>query len=274
MTDLSIILPVLNEAPRIGATLEMLAPFRARGAEVIVVDGGSEDGTTDIAWGLADQVLIAPRGRGAQMNAGASVANGYVLLFLHADTWLPADADTLILHGPGREASVWGRFDVEIDGQHRLLPLVASMMNARSRASGIATGDQAMFMTREAFIQVGGFPDIALMEDIAMSKKLKELSPPLCLTAKVLTSGRRWDEQGLWTTIWRMWRLRLAYYFGADPAELARRYSYRPREDDLAEPQQDEAEQNETRSDEPGRPDWLFEKYHRQRRSEQDTRFP
>lgn len=268
MTELSIIVPVLNEAQHIASTLETLAPFRQRGVEVIVVDGGSDDGTPDTAYDHADRVLIAPRGRARQMNAGASVAQGYILLFLHADTWLPPDADTLILHGPGRESSVWGRFDVEIEGQHRLLPLVARMMNARSRATGIATGDQAMFMTREAFIQAGGFPDIALMEDIAMSKKLKEISPPLCLTAKVVTSGRRWDEFGLWSTIWRMWRLRLAYYLGADPAELARRYGYRPQEDALAKAEQQEAGEDQNRSDEPGRPDWLFEKHHRNRRAE------
>lgn len=268
MSELSIIMPVLNEAQRIAATLDMLAPFRQRGAEVIVVDGGSEDQTPDIAYDYADRVLVAPRGRARQMNAGASVAQGYILLFLHVDTWLPPDADTLILHGPGRESAVWGRFDVEIEGQHRLLPLVARMMNARSRATGIATGDQAMFMTREAFIQAGGFPDIALMEDIAMSKKLKEISPPLCLTAKVITSGRRWDEFGFWTTILRMWRLRLAYYLGADPAELALRYGYKRREDMLAEPEQNQPGQNEGGGDEPGRPDWLFQKHHRNRGAE------
>lgn len=268
MTELSIILPVLNEAPRIAATLQMLAPFRQRGAEIIVVDGGSEDDTPELAYPLADRVLIAPRGRAGQMNGGASVARGYILLFLHADTWLPPDADTLILHGPGREQSVWGRFDVDIDGQHRLLPMVARMMNARSRSTGIATGDQAMFMTREAFIQVGGFPDIPLMEDIAMSKKLKELSPPLCLTARALTSGRRWDEHGLWTTIWHMWRLRLAYHFGADPADLAKRYGYKPRQDELAQADQNEPGHDDDSSRDPDRPDWLFEKHNRDRRAE------
>lgn len=268
MPELSIIVPVLNEAQRVASTLQMLAPFRQRGAEVIVVDGGSDDETPDIAYDLADRVLIAPRGRAMQMNAGASVAQGYLLLFLHADTWLPPDADTLLLYGPGRESAVWGRFDVEIDGEHRLLPLVARLINARSRATGIATGDQAMFMTREAFIQVGGFPNIALMEDIAMSKKLKEISPPLCLSAKVITSGRRWDQQGLWTTIWQMWKLRLAFYLGADPAELALRYGYTARKEDLAEPEEHKPEQNEDSGDEPGRPDWLFEKHDRNRRSE------
>lgn len=268
MSELSIILPVLNEAQRIAATLQMLAPFRQRGAEVIVVDGGSEDGTPDIAYDHADRVLIAPRGRAKQMNAGASVARGYVLLFLHADTWLPPDADTLILHGPGRETSVWGRFDIEIEGQHRLLPLIARMINARSRSTGIARGDQAMFMTREAFIQVGGFPDIALMEDVAISKKLKEISPPLCLTAKVLTSGRHWDEQGLWTTLRQMASLRLRYALGADPAALAQRYREKPRADALAEPEQEEPREDQERSDEPGRPDWLFEKHNRNRRAE------
>lgn len=268
MTELSIIVPALNEAQRITATLQALLPFRQRGAEVIVVDGGSEDATPDIAYDYADRVLIAPRGRAAQMNAGASYAQGYVLLFLHADTWLPEDADTLLLYGPGRETSVWGRFDLEIEGQHRLLPLVARVMNARSRSTGLATGNQAMFMTREAFIQVGGFPDIPLLEDIEMSKKLNDISPPLCLSARVITSGRRWDDQGFWTTMRQIWRLRFGRYIGTDPAELARRYGYTPRPHMLAEPEQQQPEQDQRRSDEPGRPDWLFKKYNPDRRAE------
>jgi hypothetical protein len=193
------------------------------------------------------------------------VAQGYILLFLHAGTWLPPDADMLILHGPGRESSVWGRFDIDIEGQHRLLPYVARLANARSRSTGIATGDQAMFMTREAFIQAGGFPDIPLMEDIAMSKKLKEISPPLCLAAKVLTPGRHWDEQGFWTTLSRMLRLRLAYQLGIDPAEIARRYGDRSRMNDSAEPAPDDAKQDQPQNDEPARPDWLFNRHHGRR---------
>jgi rSAM/selenodomain-associated transferase 2 len=266
MTELSIILPVFNEASRIAATLQMLAPFRQRGAEVIVVDGGSEEDTPDIAYDHADRVLIAPRGRAGQMNAGASVAQGYILLFLHADTWLPPDADTLILHGPGREQSVWGHFNIEIEGQHRLLPLIARLINTRARATGIVSGDQAMFMTREAFIQVGGFPPIALMEDIAMSQKLKEISPPLCLNASVLVSGRGWDDQGVWNTIWRRWRLRLSYRLGADPAELARRFADPPKREEP--PAQPEPQPDQMQGGEPGRPDWLFEKYTRDRRSD------
>lgn len=232
MPVLSIIIPVLNEASGIIDSLAALTPFRMRGAEIIVADGGSEDNTPYLAQRFADRVVRAPRGRGAQMNEGASVARGYIFLFLHADTRLPPDADTQILYGRGRDSSVWGRFDVEIEGRHLLLPVVAALMNWRSRASGIATGDQAMFVTREAFARVGGFPEIALMEDVAMSRQLKRISAPLCLRARVTTSGRRWEEHGVLRTIWLMWRLRLAYYFGADPAELARRYGYTPHGDE------------------------------------------
>jgi rSAM/selenodomain-associated transferase 2 len=230
MPALSIILPVLNEAHHIAEILGALAPFRLRGAEVIVADGGSHDNTLYIAQRFADRVITAPRGRGAQMNAGARAARGYILLFLHADTVLPPDADTQIMYGRDRDTLVWGRFDVDIYGKHRLLPMVAALMNWRSRASGIATGDQAMFATREAFLRVGGFPDIPLMEDVELSRRLKRISPPLCLRSRVLTSGRRWDENGLFRTVWLMWRLRLSYYLGADPVELARRYGYLPRE--------------------------------------------
>jgi rSAM/selenodomain-associated transferase 2 len=220
---LTIVMPVLDEAAGIEAALRALSPLRQRGAEVIVVDGGSGDGTLELARPLADRVLSAPRGRATQMNAGAAAARGDVLLFLHADTRLPQDADRLILDGLGRR--VWGRFDIGFDGGG-LLRLVALAMNLRSRLSGIATGDQAMFVTRAAFEEAGGFPPIPLMEDVALSALLKRLSRPLCLSARVTTSGRRWREHGLLRTILLMWRLRLAFYFGADPVPLARAYGY------------------------------------------------
>jgi rSAM/selenodomain-associated transferase 2 len=230
MASLSIIVPVLDEEAHIGAALAALSPFRARGIEVIVADGGSRDRTLDIARPLADQAIAAPRGRGVQMNAGAGAAQGDVLLFLHADTTLPPDADALVLGGLRASSSQWGRFDVRIDGRSALLALVSFLMNWRSRLTGIATGDQAMFVTREAFAAVGGFPEIALMEDVALSRRLKRVSLPLCLTARVIASGRRFDERGALRTILLMWRLRLAYFLGADPAALARRYGYVPRE--------------------------------------------
>ncbi len=220
---LSIVMPVLNEAAGIEAALRALAPYRARGTEVVVVDGGSHDGTAELARPLADRVLGAPRGRGTQMNAGAAAAGGDTLLFLHADTRLPDAADQLVLDGLSRRA--WGRFDVRFD-QGGWLRLVAPTMNVRSRLTGIATGDQAMFMTRAAFDQAGGFPDIALMEDIALSARLKRLGRPLCLSARVTTSCRRWRSQGTLRTILLMWRLRLAFFLGSDPGELARQYGY------------------------------------------------
>jgi rSAM/selenodomain-associated transferase 2 len=229
MSKLSIIVPVLNEAAGIGACLAALAPFRARGVEVIAADGGSNDGTAAMATPLCNRVVTSPRGRGAQMNAGAAAASGDVLLFLHADTSLPPDADELVLSALAYGTHVWGRFDIHIAGKHPLLPMVAAMMNLRSRATGICTGDQAMFVTREAFVAAGGFPDIALMEDIALSKRLKRISRPACPAARVTTSGKRWDTRGLWRTILLMWRLRLAYYFGASPERLARSYGYAPR---------------------------------------------
>jgi rSAM/selenodomain-associated transferase 2 len=230
MPGLSIVIPVLNEAELIEAALDRLAPYRQRGVEVIVVDGGSRDGTAARAASGADRVLVAPRGRGPQMNAGAVQAVGDVLLFLHADTRLPSRADRLLVDGLARSGRLWGRFDVDIAGGHRLLPLVARMMNLRSRASGIATGDQALFVRRDAFESVGGYPEIALMEDIALSRRLKRLGPPLCLPDRVTTSGRRWERNGVLQTILLMWRLRLLYFLGADPARLARRYGHVPRE--------------------------------------------
>ena len=224
MTPLSIIIPVLDEAPGIVAALAALAPARLRGAEVVVVDGGSRDRTRELAAPIADQVIEAPRGRAMQMNAGARASRGEVLLFLHADTTLPVDADRLACAGLERSGQQWGRFDVAISGADPLLPLVAFFMNVRSRWSGVATGDQAIFVRREAFEGVGGFPEIPLMEDVALSKALRARSRPLCLRERVLTSGRRWERGGTLRTIVLMWRLRLAYALGADPHRLARRY--------------------------------------------------
>ncbi len=227
---LSIIMPVLDEEARIAATLRELAALRRHGAEVIVVDGGSRDRTIELARPLCDRLIRAPRGRAAQMNAGASAARGDVLLFLHADTRLPADADRLILDGLAASGHAWGRFDVRIEGAHPLFPLIAATMNLRSRLTGIATGDQAIFVEKTAFAAIGGFPDIALMEDIVLSRRLKRLGRPLCLRARVWTSGRRWEQHGVVRTILTMWRLRLAFFFGAAPARLAASYGYVPRD--------------------------------------------
>lgn len=222
---LSIIVPVLDEAVGIEATLAALAPYRRRGCELIVVDGGSCDNTLALASPLADRVLAAPRGRADQMNAGASIARGDVLLFLHADTKLPANADALIRDGLARSGHVWGRFDVRFD-QHGIMPLIAIMMNLRSRLTGIATGDQAIFVTRAAFDTIGGFPAQPLMEDIAFSARIRHISRPVYICARVTTSARRWRKQGILRTVFLMWRLRLAYFLGADPARLARQYGY------------------------------------------------
>ena len=223
MKALSIIVPVLDEAAAIEACLVPLQPMRARGVEVAVVDGGSRDATRGLAAPLADLVLQSARGRALQMNTGAHAAHGEVLVFLHADTILPAQADVVIARAVG-DGARWGRFDVSIAGSDPLLALVAAMMNARSRLTGIATGDQAIFVRRDDFLAAGSFREIPLMEDVALSKRLKRISRPACLRERVVTSGRRWERRGTLRTIVLMWRLRLAYALGADPSRLARRY--------------------------------------------------
>jgi rSAM/selenodomain-associated transferase 2 len=220
---LSVIVPVLDEAAGIAATLQALALLRARGHEVIVADGGSSDGTPARCAGLADAVIAAPRGRARQMNAGAARAGGDVLVFLHADTRLPAEADTLIAQALAGGAH-WGRFDVRIEGRSAMLPVVATMMNARSRWTGIATGDQAIFVQRTPFERLGGYPDQPLMEDVELSRRLRAVGRPACLRERVVTSGRRWDSRGAWRTIVLMWMLRLRYWLGASPESLARAY--------------------------------------------------
>ena len=226
MSKLSIIIPVLDEGERIAAALDALADLRALGAKVIVVDGGSRDATIQRARMRADRVITAPRGRALQMNAGAAKAAGDILVFLHADTRLPADADLVLVKGLERSGRAWGRFDVTIEGRSPLLRVVGWLMGIRSRLTGIATGDQAIFVRRDAFQAAGGFAPIPLMEDIALCKRLKRVSRPLCISEHAITSGRRWEENGVWATVVLMWRLRLAYFLGADPKELARQYGY------------------------------------------------
>jgi rSAM/selenodomain-associated transferase 2 len=226
VSKLSIIVPVLDEGEGIAASLDALARMRALGTEVIVVDGGSRDATIQRARMRADRVISAPRGRALQMNAGAAKAAGDVLLFLHADTRLPADADHVVLKGLQRSGRAWGRFNIRIDGRSPLLLAVGWLMNVRSQLTGIATGDQAIFVRRDAFNEAGGFAEIPLMEDIALCKRLKRVSRPLCLSERAVTSGRRWDQHGVFPTILLMWRLRLKYFFGADPKELAQQYGY------------------------------------------------
>lgn len=223
MLKLSIVMPALNEAASIGAALSGLATLRDSGVEVIVVDGGSTDATVELARPLADRVLVAPRGRAAQMNAGAAQATGDVVLFLHADTRLPPDACPAMASALAA-GKRWGRFDVLIEGRSAWLMLVARMMNLRSRLTGIATGDQAIFVRRSAFSEVGGYPDQPLMEDIELSIRLKQLGPPACLRERVITSGRRWEANGVWRTIMLMWRLRFDYWRGIPAEQLASRY--------------------------------------------------
>lgn len=226
MTSLRIVVPVLNEAAALPSLLQALQPLRARGVEVVVVDGGSTDGSWLLAArGGVDRLLLAPRGRASQMNRGAQGARTHALLFLHADTTLPADADRRVAQALARGFD-WGRFDVRIASAHPLLWLVGALMNLRSRWTGIATGDQALFVRREVFEAEGGFPDLPLMEDIALSTRLRRRAAPACLRPPVSTSARRWERHGVLRTILTMWWLRLRYFFGASPQALAERYGY------------------------------------------------
>jgi rSAM/selenodomain-associated transferase 2 len=219
---LSIIVPVLDEIALLPDLLAHLQHWQRRGCEVLLVDGGSSDGTAEVAEAIGFSVLRSARGRARQMNTGAACAKGSALVFLHADTRLPEHADRLILDA--LHTHPWGRFDVRLSGDRWMLSVIAVMMNLRSRLTGIATGDQAMFVDRQTFMGIGGFPEQPLMEDIEISKHLKRCGRPRCLPAKVVTSGRRWLTRGVWPTIWLMWRLRWAYWQGESAERLARRY--------------------------------------------------
>jgi rSAM/selenodomain-associated transferase 2 len=221
---LSIIVPMLNEAQQLPALFAHLLSFGRTDSEIIFVDGGSHDGSEALVEAEGLVLVKASRGRANQMNAGAACATGDILLFLHADTTLPQLAHYYITRALSDGAHCWGRFDVHIGGQSPALCVVAWMMNVRSRLTGIATGDQAIFVRRDAFDRVQGFPSQPLMEDIELSKRLKRLSRPACIADRVMTSGRRWEKYGVWRTILLMWRLRWEYWLGADPVHLERLY--------------------------------------------------
>lgn len=219
----SIVIPVLNEAARIGAALSSLAPYRGQGHEVIVVDGGSSDDTAAIAEQYADSVLRSETGRAVQMNRGIESARGDVILFLHADTRLPADALSAVIRVI-EDGYFWGRFNVRLSGSHLLFRIIENMMNLRSCITGIATGDQAIFVSRESIDIVGGYPRLPLMEDIVFSRRLRSLGWPACLKPPVLTSSRRWENRGIWRTMLLMWRLRLLFFLGVPAEKLAQQY--------------------------------------------------
>jgi len=219
---ISIIVPVLNEEKKLPDLLSHLQVFREQGHELIIVDGGSNDNSLMLAQMSADNVIVSRKGRAIQMNSGASVARGEVLLFLHSDTFLPETALNTIEDFV--QDSFWGRFDVRLSSNKFIFRIIESLINIRSRLTSINTGDQAIFIESQLFNVVGGFPEIALMEDIAISKKLKNIIPPICLKQKVISSSRRWEKRGVIATVFLMWKLRLYYYFGVSPEKLNQLY--------------------------------------------------
>ncbi len=219
-------IPVLDDAEHLARLLTMLAPWRAAGDELIVVDGGSSDDSATVAAAHATRVLLAPRGRARQMNAGARAARGELLWFVHADAAIAAGTRAVLL-AANRGSQGWGRFDIAITDPATPFRVIETLMNLRSRLSGIATGDQALFVRRELFVAVGGFPDLALMEDIELSRILKRHCRPQCLAVRVGTSARRWRRDGIARTVVMMWLLRLAWFVGVPATRLARIYGYR-----------------------------------------------
>jgi len=220
----SIIVPMFNEATQLPELFAHLLPLQSAGCEIIFSDGGSRDGSARLAGEAGFAVVQSERGRALQMNAGATQATGEVLLFLHADTRLPQGAPNYIEASLVPSVHCWGRFDVCIVGRPFMLHIVSRLINLRSRLTGIATGDQAIFVRRDVFEKIGGFPVQPLMEDVELSKRLLPISRPACLKQYVTTSGRRWETRGVWRTIILMWRLRWAYWRGTDASDLARLY--------------------------------------------------
>jgi rSAM/selenodomain-associated transferase 2 len=223
-SKLSIIIPIYNESEQLAELFDHLEPYRERGHQIIFVDGQSDDNSVELVDQAGYLVIPSERSRAGQMNTGARKATEDVLLFLHADTRLPENADQLIGSALANTRYVWGRFDAQITGNHLLLPVVATMMNARSRLSGIATGDQGIFVRRTVFENLGGYASQPLMEDIELSRRLLTLAKPQYLRQKVTTSGRRWVLRGVCKTILLMWYLRFLYWRGVDPKILVGKY--------------------------------------------------
>ena len=219
---ISIVIPVLNEEKSITEIVTALMPLKPH--ELIIVDGGSSDRTPEICNRLDVTLLSSSRGRGTQMNQGAKQATGDVLLFLHADTRLPDSAFDDIRAALGNPQCVGGRFDVQLDGSYWLLDVIGAMISLRSRMSRVATGDQGIFVRREIFAELGGYPDIPLMEDVAFSRALKRRGAVACLRSRVITSARRWEKEGIWRTILKMWTLKSLYLLGVSPVRLKRYY--------------------------------------------------
>lgn len=224
MRRISIVIPVRNEAAIVAASLSALDHWRDKGHEIVVVDGMSTDATATIASPLCDRIIRTDACRATQMNAGAAAASRDILVFLHADSRLPPNAEAELLRIDDDHQEYWGRFDVRLNARSIIYRVIETSMNWRSRFSGIATGDQAIFTTRSLFERSGGFPPIALMEDIALSTKLRSVCTPICLTARVMTSARRWQRDGVTITIIRMWWLRIAFFFGVSPDRLRAAY--------------------------------------------------
>ena len=223
MCKYSVIIPALNEADYIGPTLERLQAARARGQEVLLVDGGSSDETCAIANGTVDRLLQCEPGRARQMNHGARFANGEVFVFLHADTLVPVEFDR-ILDARGVCARAWGSFDVRLSGSHFMFRCIERLMNLRSRATNIVMGDQALFVGRHLFRQLDGYADIPLMEDVELSSRLKKTSPSIRIEQPVVSSSRRWERYGIARTTLLSWKLRCWYAVGVDPHKFVKRY--------------------------------------------------
>lgn len=220
---ISIIIPCLNEQAHIKQTLKPLQAMRQRGHQIILCDAHSDDKTQTLARPWVDNLITSPAGRAQQMNAAAKLAEHDVLWFLHADTLVPDNADELILDCFINE-HIWGRFNVRLSSHKFRFRIIETFINLRSCLSGIATGDQGIFVNKNIFQQLNGYQNIPLMEDIHLSKRLKKISRPSCISTTIITSSRRWEEHGTTKTIILMWRLRLAYFLGVQPEKLAQAY--------------------------------------------------
>lgn len=224
MYSISIVIPVLNDAVALRQLLDDLDSILGLDAQRIVVDGGSGDGSYELARERIDCVLRSPAGRARQLAAGVAAAQGRWVWMLHADTRVDHRAWRALLGAISVDGAAWGRFDVRLSGDAAAFRMIETLMNLRSRWSGICTGDQGIFVRRDLLELIGGIPDQALMEDVELTKRLRRYSSPICIADRVVASSRRWQQRGIAATVFLMWRMRLRYFLGASPETLVREY--------------------------------------------------
>ncbi len=219
---IAIVIPVRNEAAMLPQALQRLKALQGVD-EIVFVDGESSDGSAALIQAAGFICLLSTAGRAKQMNMGTAQTKSEIILYLHVDTAI-SSSHISDIKKTYNQAFAYGRFDVSLSNKRLTYRIISFFINLRSCLSKVATGDQGIFVRRTMFEAVGGYPEIPLMEDIALTKALRRKGKVLCLRNKLETSSRRWEQHGVMRTVWLMWKLRFLYWLGVSPEKLAGMY--------------------------------------------------